>query len=364
MDRIPLFEEIAESIRQQILSGTLQPEAELPPIREMAKKWRCSPGTVLRAYQELAEQGLIVSRPGAGTRVAAGDPAARSTPLRRAALVNQTESFLLSALSSGYQVEEIAQAVQMALDRWRALTDASDAPAGDHLRFVGSHDPALALLTNHIAQHVPDTELRISFKGSLGGLMALARREADVAGAHLWDAETESYNRSFVPRLLPGRRVALLSLADRHVGLITAPGNPLDLRALPDLTRPNVRFINRQPGAGTRVWLDSQLAKAGISPAEIDGYEEEVLTHTEVASAVGEGRADVGLGIEAAARTYGLDFVLLTVEHYDLIIPEEQWERAPVQALVAGLETDALRAAIDALGGYDTAHTGRVEWIA
>lgn len=363
MDRATIFQEIAESIRQDILYGTLEPGAELPTVREMAKKWNCAPGTVLRAYQELAEQGLIVSRPGAGTRVAAGALAVTQTPLRRAALVNQAEGFLLSAMSSGYAVEEIEGAVQMALDRWRAMVSAVNARPSHEIRFVGSHDPALALLAGRFARLVPDTALKLSFAGSLGGIMALAQGGADIAGAHLLDVETDTYNGAFVRRLLPGHQIALLRLADRRVGLIVAPGNPLDLQTLTDLTREGVRFINRQPGAGTRVWLDARLHQLGISPAQIDGYEYEVLTHSEVASAVGEGRADVGLGIEAAARTYGLDFVLLTTEHYDIIIPEDVWEEQPVQRLAAELATGEAKAAIEALGGYDTEHTGDVEWV-
>ena len=112
MDQIPIFQQVAESIRLEILYGSLKPDAELPTVRAMAEKWGCAPGTVLRAYQELAEQGLIVSRPGAGTRVASGAPSAGQTPLRRAALINQAETFLLGAMSAGYSVEEIGQAVK------------------------------------------------------------------------------------------------------------------------------------------------------------------------------------------------------------------------------------------------------------
>lgn len=363
MDRVPIFQEIAESIRQDILYGALEPGDELPTVREMAKKWDCAPGTVLRAYQELAEQGLIDSRPGAGTRVAASALTVPQTPLRRAALVNQAEAFLLGAMSAGYAVEEVEAAVQMALDRWRAATSTVNARPSHELRFVGSHDPALALLAGRFAELSPGTTLKLSFAGSLGGIMALAQSQADIAGAHLLDVETGTYNSAFVRRLLPGRQVALLRLADRRVGLIVAPGNPLSLHTLADLTREGVRFINRQPGAGTRVWLDARLHQLGISPAQIDGYETEVMTHSEVAGAVGGGHADVGLGIEAAALTYGLGFVRLATEHYDIVVPEEIWEEQPVRQLTAEVASGETKAAIMALGGYDTANTGAVEWV-
>lgn len=363
MSRTPVFKQIAKSIRQEILYGALLPDSGLPTIREMAEKWGCAPGTVQRAYQDLAAQGLVVSWPGSGTRVASDATSVGQTPLRRASLINQAETFLLSAISSGYSVEEIAQAVYMALDRWRVQTDTAETRPSDELCFVGSHDPALAMLANRFAERVPDTKLRLTFSGSLGGLIALARNEADIAGSHLWDAETDSYNQPFVRRLLPGRRVALLTLADRHVGLITALGNPLGLHSLADLTCSDSRFINRQPGAGTRVWLDAQLTRLGISSSDINGYKEEVLTHSDVASIIKEDLADVGLGIEAAALAYGLDFVLLTTERYDLVIPDDQWERVPVKMIAAELTTDRTKALIDSLGGYDTTHTGSVEWV-
>lgn len=363
MGKMLLFQEIVESIRQEILRGILKPDDELPTVREMADQWRCAPGTVLRAYQELAQQGLVVSRQGAGTRVALQPPAETQSPLRKATLMNQAELFLLSALTSGHTVEDIEHAMHAALDRWRVLVQEPEAPPSQVLRFIGSHDLALSLLADRMAELAPGYTLHLSFTGSLGGLIALARHEADIAGAHLWDEETNSYNRPFVRRLLPGRRVALLNLANRRVGLIVAPGNPLGLVSLTDLAHKDVRFINRQAGAGTRVWLDAQLHLLTIEASEIDGYDDEARTHSEVAGAITEKRANVGLGIEAAALAYGLDFVPLTSECYDLVIPAEKWNTEPVQALAASLSSDETKAAIEQLGGYETGHTGSMEWV-
>ena len=159
-------------------------------------------------------------------------------------------------------------------------------------------------------------------------------------------------------RLLPGRRIAPLTLAHRRLGLIVPPGNPAGLTGLADLTQPGLRFINRQRGAGTRVWLDAQLRRLGIPAASIAGYEREAATHEDVARAVAEGRADAGLGIEAAALSYGLGFVFLATEPYDLVIPAEMWDTAPVQALAAWLNTEDARAVIAGLGGYEIARQG------
>ncbi len=367
MDKTRLFEMIADSIRQQILSGVLQPGDNLPPVREMAARWECAPGTVQHAYQQLTGEGLVVGRAGQGTRVTETAlqtaQSGQHSSLRRAALIHQAESFLLGVLTAGYTPEEAEGAVRLAMDRWRSLaSEPAPAPAGT-LRFAGSHDPAVALLASHFGEIIPDYTLHVTFCGSLGGLMALARGEADLAGCHLWDEETNTYNAPFVRRLLPGRNVALLTLAHRRLGLILAPGNPNHVAGLADLARPGLRFINRQQGAGTRVWLDAQLRRAGIVPDRIQGYEHTVITHSEVASAVATGYVDIGLGLEAAALTYGLDFIPLTTERYDLAIPVDAWAFPPVQALAAWLVTDTARAAIRDLGGYDTARTGAIAWI-
>lgn len=363
MSKTPLYQVIAESIRRQIAQGVIHPGEELPTVRATAKMWQCAPGTALRAYQELAEQGLVISRPGSGTRVAPDAMSPPDTQLRRARLVNLAEEFLLRAVASGYSVEEIQPAFQLALDRYRALAEEPQPFTGATLRFVGSHDPAISTLAARLAEDHPGNSLDLSFAGSLGGLIALAGNRADIAGAHLWDEETDSYNRPFVRRLLPGKRSALVSLADRHIGLIVAPGNPLGISGLADLAHQDVRFLNRQPGAGTRVWLDIRLRQLGIGTDQIHGYENEALTHVDVASAVRDGRVDAGLGIETVALAFGLDFILLTTERYDLIIPEDIWGGGPAQALVALLQTEDMRAAIDQLGGYETARTGAVEWV-
>jgi len=363
MDHQPLFQVIAEAIRREILQGTLKPGDELPPVREMSEKWRCAPGTVQHAYHALARQGLVISRVGQGTRVAEAPPTGSSPSLRRAALIHQAESFLIGALSAGHTLNDIELAVRLAMDRWRSLAEEHPAPPGPGLRFNGSHDPAITLIAAQMPDFAPGYHLDVTFSGSLGGLIALARREADLAGCHLWDEETDTYNAPFVRRLLPGRRTALLTLGHRHLGLIVPPGNPDGVRRLDDLAREGLRFINRQEGAGTRVWLDTHLRARHIDPEQIAGYEDCVPTHSEVASAIAQDQADAGLGLETAALAYGLDFVPLAVERYDLAIPADVWEMPPIQALGRWLESDPAQDAIRSLGGYDTRQTGAVEWV-
>lgn len=359
VDEAPLYQQVAESVRQEILNGHLRPGDRLPPVREMARRWRCTVGTVQRAYRELARQGFVVGRRGQGTRVA--DRWTAPTPLRRAALVHHAEAFLLRALSEGYSPAEVEQAVRLALDRWQALVREPPIPEAHILRFAGSHDLLLARIAAQFSRIIPGHALRLTFTGSLGGLMALAAGTADLAGSHLWDAESDTYNVPFVRRLLPGRRVALLTLAHRRVGFIVAPGNPLGLQGLADLARPGLRFVGRPRGTGIRVWLDAQRRQQSLKGWSAPTME--VTTHSELALAIADGRADAGLGIEAAARAYGLDFVPLTRERYDLVIPLEIWETPSVAALLRWLTPDAAHALAADLGGYETEATGQVEWV-
>jgi molybdate-binding protein/DNA-binding transcriptional regulator YhcF (GntR family) len=363
MDQTHLYQQIVEAIRDDILSGNLKPGSTLPAMRKMTERWNCTTGTIMRAYQELARQGLVTSHVGKGTKVVDRLPEQHQTPLRKASLFNRMEAFLLEVMTAGYTPDEVEQSLRTALDRWRTFS-AEPAPAPPNiLRFIGSHDPSLAVIAAQYHEANPGFSIQLSFTGSLGGLIALAEKSADLAGCHLWDETTDTYNEPFVRKLLPGQKVALLTLAHRHVGLILAHGNPYGINHLSDLTRADVRFVNRQQGSGTRVWLDAQLHRAGIDPSDINGYQDEKMTHYEVARAISSRLADVGLGVETAASSFGLSFKLLTTERYDLVIPADKWQLNSVQALKHLLETDQAKSAIANLGGYDTSQIGRVVWI-
>jgi putative molybdopterin biosynthesis protein len=225
---------------------------------------------------------------------------------------------------------------------------------------IGSHDLTLDLLASWLKQRHPDLTLASANVGSLGGLTALARGEAHMAGAHLLDETTGEYNLSFVRQTLQGIPALLVNLTFREQGLIVQRGNPKGIRTLEDLARPDLQFINRQRGSGTRILLDYQLKQRGIPPAKIPGYSREEYTHLTVAAAVRSRAADCGLGILAAARALDLDFVPLLQERYDLVIPRSHYEApllAPLLALIRGPE---FRAAVAALGGYDVRRMGEV----
>lgn len=359
----PLYQQIVEWVRQEINEGLLTPGGKLPSIRQMTVRWNCTPGTVQRAYVELARQGLVISHPGKGTHVVEGSTIPEQITLRKALLLHRAEEFLLETITAGYRPAEIETAWRMALDRWRVIRQEVPTVEQGILRFCGSHDPAITWLAVHFPEIFPHYTLQLSFTGSLGGLMALSERKADLAGSHLWDAETGLYNEPFVRRLFPGTRVLLVTFAQRRLGLIVQPGNPRNIGDLADLTRRDLRFINRQQGSGSRVWLDAELHKMGINPLLINGYSNEKMTHTEIAATIAEGNADVGIGLEAAAIAMNLSFINLVLEQYDLVIPAEMLLQLPVQKLVDWLATPKARNAIQDIGGYQTTETGQLRWV-
>lgn len=225
---------------------------------------------------------------------------------------------------------------------------------------IGSHDLTLDLISSELAVRAGGLTLSSSNVGSLGGLIALQRGEAHLAGSHLLDEATGEYNRSYVRQYLGDRPVTIVNLVYREQGLIVPAGNPKGLRRVEDLAREDVRFVNRQRGAGTRVLLDYRLKELGIASSQIQGYDREEFTHLMVAASVAGGTADVGLGILAAARALQLDFVPLLKERYDLIIPTEYYESALLQPLLDLLRDPSFRSRVEALGGYDGAHMGEV----
>ena len=224
---------------------------------------------------------------------------------------------------------------------------------------IGSHDLILDLAASHLRAADPLVTLASSNVGSLGGLVALRDGLCHLAGSHLLDPATGEYTLPYLDRMLGERAVAVVRLAHRDQGLIVSPGNPLGLTGIQDLTRAGVRYVNRQRGAGTRVLLDHQLRLQGISSDAVDGYAREEHTHLAVAAAVAAGRADAGLGIMAAARAFGLDFVPVTREPYDLVVTADALDSPLLAPLWALLHSDRFRAEVEQLGGYATAEMGQ-----
>ncbi|MET0613876.1 MAG: molybdopterin biosynthesis protein [Thermoleophilaceae bacterium] len=224
---------------------------------------------------------------------------------------------------------------------------------------TGSHDLVLDLAASALRDRDPRVTLASSNVGSLGGLTALRDGLCHLAGSHLLDPETGEYTLPYLDKLLPGRDVAVVRLVHRDQGLIVAPGNPTGATGIEDVARRRLRYVNRQRGAGTRMLLDYELARYGIEPRDIDGYAREEHTHLAVAAAVAAGRADCGLGVLAAARAFGLGFVPVAREPYDLVLLNDSIEDELLAPLWSLLESAEFRRAVEDLGGYDTAEMGR-----
>jgi len=223
---------------------------------------------------------------------------------------------------------------------------------------IGSHDMTLDLVAQFLAER--DRRLVSANVGSQGGLVALRRGEAHLAGSHLLDPETGEYNLPYLQQYLPDTPVQVITWVGREQGLLVPRGNPKGIRGLQDLLRANVRYINRQRGAGTRVLLDYHLGKLGIDPEKIQGYFQEEYTHLAVAAAVASGRADCGMAVTASAVALDLDFIPLFQERYDLIIPCEYLHGDLLRPIFDLMGDARFRRAVAAMPGYDLSQMGRV----
>ena len=226
---------------------------------------------------------------------------------------------------------------------------------------IGSHDNALDVLGNFLKKKHPELSLSSAHVGSMGGLLALKRGEAHVAGTHLLDEETGEYNVSYIKKHIPGKKIVLLNLVYRTQGFIVPTGNPKGIKGFADLARKDVVFVNRQAGAGTRLLTDLYLKKLQIDPKDVNGYYHEEFTHMAVAAAVLSRAADTGLAVLSAAQALGLDFVPVAQERYDLAIPQEFIDTPMMQALLGIINNDReFREQIRGMGGYDVSEMGKV----
>ena len=218
--------------------------------------------------------------------------------------------------------------------------------------FSGSHDLALEAAAESLSKYVSILSLPV---GSLDGLVNLRQGLCHLSGAHLLD-ENGEYNLPYIRRFFPDRDMKVITLANRTQGLMLQAGNPMGIKAISDLANTSVRSVNRNPGSGTRLWLDGELKKAGIPPEAIRGYDRVVKTHSEAAALIANGKADAAIGLQAAAHVHGLDFIPLFDERYDLVLPgEAQKTLAP---LLDYLQTNDFRHTAEALTGYSTVHCG------
>ncbi len=293
---------------------------------------------LLRDAEQLFGATLLHSGRGRGTQLT---PLAQKlvwADRRIAARLSPTLESLASELES--------ELGKMAADRLRTI------------RMDASHGFAVAALMAHLTEIKLPLELR--YRNSADAVAALARRECDLAGFHIPIGPYQAAAMAWYARWLDPTQHCLIHLAVRTQGLFVAPGNPLNIRGLADLSRPEVRFVNRQIGSGTRMLLELMLGDAGVASADINGYASAEFTHSAVAAYIGSGMADVGFGVGTAAHRFGLDFIPLVSERYFFALPSASIDDPLIRQLLAVLQSSAYHGVVDQLRGYDASDTGTI----
>ncbi len=216
---------------------------------------------------------------------------------------------------------------------------------------TGSHDPLIDEVANFLAEQGAPFRVCSTHVGSMGAIYAVRDGHAHMGGIHLLDTETGEYNKSYVEKYIPGGKAVTVKGVKRVQGLMVAPGNPLGVKAFKDVR--NLRYVNRQRGAGTRILCDYLLEQNGLSPEQINGYRNEEFTHTAVAALIAAGNADAGLGIYSAAKMYGLDFIPICDETYEFLIDGKYLDDPMVQAFLDVLYSAEFQKRLAEMGGYE-----------
>ncbi|MEK7812325.1 MAG: substrate-binding domain-containing protein, partial [Candidatus Desantisbacteria bacterium] len=223
---------------------------------------------------------------------------------------------------------------------------------------IGSHDNLLDILSDCLSRTYPQMSLCVTNVGSLSGLLALRRGDCHLTTAHLLDEATGTYNLPYLKRFLTNMNVSVITIAWREQGLIVKKGNPKNIQGLTDLSRNDVVFVNRQKASGTRILLDYELNQAGILNSDICGYETEVFTHMAVCASIDAGIADTGLGIMSSSSIFGMDFIPIAKERYDMVIPHENLSLPGISAILKVINSHEFHARISSIKGYDLSECG------
>ncbi|MBB5173280.1 substrate-binding domain-containing protein [Texcoconibacillus texcoconensis] len=267
----------------------------------------------------------------------------------------------LEAFKVGNKMRIEATAFESYKKRQRIGGQTNQATSENHLILTGSHDLLLEKFI-HLASSYSKESLQIqsAFTGSLEGCMSLYRNEANVCSLHWLDESTNTYNVPLVERFFMNEPITVVHFAKRAQGLITTKENPKQIESFSDLTRDDVTFVNRQRGSGTRSLLDTHLAKQGIDPSCISGYDDEEVNHFATATKVKTNEGDVTLGIEAAAKQLDLNFIPLVEEQFDLVIKWNDNSSQKLQALLDTLQNEQLIDVLKTFEGYDLEKSGQI----
>lgn len=281
-----------------------------------------------------------------------------ATPLNRGAGVTMSLVRADGVLEVPQNVEGYEEGTKVAIKLLK-----SEEEIRNTIVCIGSHDPIIDTISDLLHLKNNNYFLSSAHVGSMGGIMALKSEEAHLAPIHLLDMEGGEYNISYIKKYLGDKNIALIKGVNRIQGIMVPKGNPLNICSLKDIASKNIRFINRQRGSGTRLFLDYNLKKFNINPKDINGYEREEYTHLGVAAAIAAKDADCGLGVYSAAKLMGLNFIPLGNEEYDFAIPKDFLKLDIIKEFIEIIKSDKFKRELDILGGYDYTNTGEIIYI-
>jgi molybdate-binding protein/DNA-binding XRE family transcriptional regulator len=291
------------------------------------------------------------------TEVLSAETPAKGQPVRICQIGSRWVSVPVSA--SPYYMPE-ADGIIKRIGRMSGRADlvvfAKDEAAQKRLVLAGC-DPATGLLSRMV-EKISGVEIVSAAASSKLALTWLAEGKVHIAGSHLEDAKTGEFNLPFIRQHFPGEDFSVVTFARWEEGLVVAAGNPKGVRKVEDLARKNVKFVNREPGSGSRGLLDQLLGKAGMEAHDVQGYDRIAFGHLAAAYCVLSREADVCVATRSAAQTFGLDFIPLHSERYDLVMRKRTAELPSVKAFLDVLQRAALRRKLEVLAGYDTSQTG------
>jgi molybdate-binding protein/DNA-binding XRE family transcriptional regulator len=333
-----------------IEAGTFVPNTEvaLRLARELEvtfdELFSLSPAS-LSANASITAQVLSASRP------------ANGQPVRICQIGNRWVS--VPATATPYYMPEADGVIKRqaaANGRAELVVFAKDEAAQKRLVLAGC-DPAVSLLSNMV-ERMSGVEVVSAAASSKLALQWLKQGSVHIAGSHLEDPKSGEFNVPYVRKAFPGEEMIVVTFASWEEGLVVAPGNPMKLRRAADLARSGVRFINREPGSGSRALLDKLLTEAGVESGAVQGYDSVAYGHLAAAYAVVSGAADTCMATRSAAQTFGMDFVPLHHARYDLVMRKRTADLSSVKAFLDVLQRSTLRRKLEVLAGYDTSRTG------
>lgn len=238
-------------------------------------------------------------------------------------------------------------------------TTTSIIPSTNKKVIISGQDLALDLLGKYIEKKQSNKVLR-SHEGSFNGVMALYNGESDIASLHLYDGDTGDYNTPYLKKVFVSHSYILLNLISRRAGFYVKKGNPLRIQSMDDFKTKSLKLMNREKGSGARTFLDEQLRIRHISPSSIEGYNEEEMSHIDVASAVANGNADIGIGIEKISKLIDVDFIPLVRERYDIVLLKTPENQLLLETVKEILNSTDFQSEVVALGDYDVSQMGQV----